>query len=256
MARTPGVTCTCRVVRYERGVPREVADEVPTEALVRLDVNGERAAMFSCSPTDLEALGVGYLVTSGFLQARDELLGVQVVDGCDIIIDVRLALQAVRDPCTCDAACGWRHGTEASLEGPAFRADDLLAAMDGLLARGEVFRRTGGAHFAAIIDPARGCEPAVFFEDIGRHNAIDKAIGGAFLQGIDLARAGLAASCRVSREAVRKAAVAGLPLVASRAGPTDGAIAFADEVGVTLVGFVRGGRMNIYTHEARVGWVS
>lgn len=256
MARTPGVTCTCRVVRYERGVPREVADEVPTEALVRLDVNGERAAMFSCSPTDLEALGVGYLVTSGFLQARDELLGVQVVGGCDIIIDVRLASQVVRDPCTCDAACGWRRGTVPSLEGPAFGADDLLAAMDGLLARGEVFRRTGGAHFAAIIDPAQGCETAVFFEDIGRHNAIDKAIGGAFLMGIDLARTGLAISCRVSREAVRKAALAGLPLVASRAGPTDGAIAFADEVGVTLVGFARGGRMNIYTHEARLGRVS
>ncbi|MBC7082099.1 MAG: formate dehydrogenase accessory sulfurtransferase FdhD [Firmicutes bacterium] len=256
MAETPGVTCTCRVVRYERGVPREVADEVPTEALVRLDVNGERAAMFSCSPADLEALGVGYLVTSGFLQTRDELLGVQVVDGCDIIIDVRLAAQAVRNPSTRDAACGWQHEMGPSPEGLAFRADDLLAAMDGLLARGEVFRRTGGAHFAAVIDPARGCEPAVFFEDIGRHNAIDKAIGGAFLKGIDLARAGLATSCRVSREAVRKAALAGLPLIASRAGPTDEAIAFADQLGLTLVGFAKGGRMNIYTHEARVGRVS
>ncbi len=242
------------MVRYERGARKDVTDEVPREAQVYLDVNGERAATFSCSPVDLEALGVGHLVTSGFLHVRDELQNVQVLGGCDIIIDVRAAPRAGRGAggLAPGGPPGQRPGGVASRGETPFGADVLLAAMDRLIAMGDVFRRTGGAHFAALIDPARGCEPCVFFEDIGRLNAIDKAAGGGFLGGIDLGRAGLAVSCRVSRDAVGKAARAGLPLIVSRAGPSDGAIALAVELGVTLVGFARGQRMNVYTHERRV----
>lgn len=248
-----GATRLCRVWRYERGVRAELQDEVPREAMVHLETNGERLATFLCSPTHLEALGVGYLVASGFLQARDELQSVHVLRSCDIIIDVHMASRPAQEAGDLHVARRTQDATPVPLKGgPGFHADELLAVMDRLLVSGEVFRRTGGTHFAAIVDPAHGCEPVVFFEDIGRHNAIDKAVGGAFLGGHDLGCSGLVVSCRLSREALGKAARAGLPLVASRAGPTDEAIALAERLGITLVGFARGGRMNMYTHSTRV----
>lgn len=236
----------CRLIRLEQGARREAIDEIPSEARVALELNGEKVAAFCCSPRDLVELGAGYLVSSGLLHARDELHSVQVLSDCDIIIDVRAAAKPRGEK-----VGQGRQGLGGPGD-PVFRAEALLATMERLLARGELFRRTGGTHFAAIIDCEQGCKPGTFFEDIGRYNAIDKAVGGAFLAGLDLHRAGLAVSCRVSSDVVRKAAGAGIALISSRAGPTAEGVALAHEAGVTLVGFAREQRMNVYTHEGRV----
>lgn len=239
------------MIRLEEGARREATDEIPSEARVALELNGEKTAAFSCSPRDLVELGVGYLVSSGFLHAREELHSVQVLSGCDIIIDVRAAARSG------PKGVGPRRQGSRLPRGLVFRAEALLARMEELLERGELFRRTGGTHFAAVIDCDdcdQACKPGTFFEDIGRYNAIDKAVGGAFLAGLDLRRAGLAVSCRVSSDAVRKAVGAGVALVLSRAGPTAEGVALAREAGVTLAGFARENRMNVYTHEERIVW--
>lgn len=236
----------CAVVRFEQGVRKEVCDEIPSEARADLELNGEKVATFCCSPRDLEELGVGNLVSSGFLHARKELHSVQVLSDCDIIIDVRAAAKPWQE------SVGFRTQGAGRPGGPVFSAEVLLSTMQALLVRGELFRRTGGTHFAAIIDSGQGGASETFFEDIGRYNAIDKAVGGAFLAGVDLGRAALAASCRVSSDVVRKAAGAGIPVIISRAGPTAEAVALARRAGVTLVGFARERRMNIYAHESRV----
>jgi FdhD protein len=114
----------------------------------------------------------------------------------------------------------------------------------------ETFRRTGGTHAAAIC----GIDGSflTFAEDVGRHNAVDKVIGMAALNDIDFGRCFLALSGRLSSEIVLKAARVGLPIVASLAAAIDSGIKIADEVNLTLVGFVRGKHMNVYSSPERI----
>jgi FdhD protein len=130
-------------------------------------------------------------------------------------------------------------------------ADAIRALPDRLAPRQETFAATGGLHAAAlctldgdIVDTA---------EDVGRHNAVDKIIGRQFLAGrLPLGDALLFVSGRTSFEILQKAWLAGVPVVAAVSAPSSLAIELAHEAGITLIGFVRGGRFNIYTHAARI----
>ena len=113
-----------------------------------------------------------------------------------------------------------------------------------------VFRETGGTHVAALF-PSRGAP--IHAEDVSRHCALDKAIGAAFLAGLEFPRAFLVVSFRLSSRLVEKAAWAGIPVVASLSAPTLQAAKLAEALGVTLGGFLRGGRFNIYSHPGRIG---
>jgi len=115
-----------------------------------------------------------------------------------------------------------------------------------------IFGRTGGLHAAALFD-ARG-ELIVLREDIGRHNAVDKVIGWAFVEGkVPLDNHALLVSGRGGFEIVQKAVVAGVPLLASVSAPSSLAVQLARELGLTLVGFLRGRRFIIYAGEERLG---
>lgn len=114
-----------------------------------------------------------------------------------------------------------------------------------------LFDRTGGLHAAGLFSPD-GANQGLF-EDVGRHNAVDKLVGHHFLKGaLPLSRSILLLSGRVSFEVMQKALAAGIPIVAAISAPTSLAIAFARDNGQTLVGFLRPGRMNIYTHPERI----
>ena len=144
------------------------------------------------------------------------------------------------DPLSCER----RIDTGFSIE-----AATLSAATTAFVRRSRLFKTTGGVHAAAI---AAGSEIIAFAEDVGRHNAFDKVVGACYRQGIELVDKIALATGRLSRELVAKAIPVSLPLVASRSAPTSAAAELADEANLTLVGFVRAGRMNIYTHPWRV----
>lgn len=140
--------------------------------------------------------------------------------------------------------CSRRIDTAFSIE-----AATLSEAMTAFIRRSELFKATGGVHAAAI---ASGSEIVAFAEDVGRHNAFDKVLGACYRQGINLIdKIGLATG-RLSMDLVAKAIPVSLPLAASRSAPTSAAADLADEANLTLVGFVRAGRMNIYTHPWRI----
>jgi FdhD protein len=141
----------------------------------------------------------------------------------------------------------------APVAGDALRLQSrVLAAIPGRVREAQrVFEQTGGLHAAAVCD-ADGAVACVR-EDVGRHNAVDKVIGWAATQGrLPLAGTVLFVSGRSSFEVVQKAAVAGVPLVAAVSAPSSLAVELAEEVGITLVGFLRGTAMNVYTHPERV----
>jgi FdhD protein len=115
--------------------------------------------------------------------------------------------------------------------------------------RSQIYRTTGGVHSAVLCDTGN---IIVFSEDIGRHNAVDKIFGECILNGITTDDRIIITSGRVSSEIVLKIARRNVPIIVSKSAPTDLGVRLADNLGVTLVGFVRGRRMNVYTHAGRI----
>jgi FdhD protein len=127
----------------------------------------------------------------------------------------------------------------------------LLASLPDLL-RQPAFNRTGGLHATGLFTPAG--ELVVVREDVGRHNAMDKVIGHALLEGmLPLSGHALCVSGRLAFELVQKAALAGAPVLVGVGAPTSLAVELAEDRGITLAGFARGGSVNVYTHAERVG---
>jgi FdhD protein len=126
----------------------------------------------------------------------------------------------------------------------------LIPKMIALLEeQSETFRLTGGVHGAALADSEN---MFVMYEDIGRHNAVDRVLGYAFLNRIDTADKLLLLSGRVSSEILIKAARRGVPLVVSRSAPTKLAVELAEQFGITVVGFARGQQFSIYSHKEKI----
>ena len=135
--------------------------------------------------------------------------------------------------------------------GPVVSRAVLIGLPDTLRAAQQTFHSTGGLHAAGLFTPA-GALIAIR-EDVGRHNALDKLVGSRVLAGVGpLNGCVLLVSGRVSLEIVQKAAVAGIPIVAAVSAPSDLAVAAAERLNVTLIGFLRGDGFNVYTHDARV----
>ena len=217
-------------------------------------------------------LAAGFLVSEGIVRQRPDLVELRALGGevsneilAELAKDVdfegwRLARNTfVNSSC---GVCGARSRDMIArqlplqtgvVDGSIFRLDaSLIGTLPGLLReRQQGFAQTGGLHAAALVD-ATGAIVAAF-EDIGRHNALDKLIGWAFLHGrIPLSDHLLFLSSRSSFELIQKAVMAGAPAIATVGGPSSLAIETAREFGITLIGFVRDQRFNVYSGEWRI----
>lgn len=264
------------VRRIARGVAQPAADDdVVVEEPLEIRAAGETLAVTMRTPGHDRELAIGFLFAEGVIASRDDVsrvahCGRPDQEGFGNTIDVAPAAGAefdiervalTRRGTLTTAACGvcGRRSVQdvidrcpALPEGPSIDAAALAAAMDKLRTFQPNFSRTGGIHAAAVLD-AR-LQPLAAFEDIGRHNALDKVVGALVLEGKVPGReaAVLLVSGRASFEVVQKASAARIPLVASVSAASSLAIDLARATGLTLCGFVRNGSMTVYSHPGRL----
>ena len=234
-------------------------DAVVVERPVEIVLGGRVLVRVQCLPERLEDLAVGFLRTEGLIESAAAVAECRAAPDAgrvEVRADVdpdRLVL--FRERVAMSSGCGSGASAVATalprLASEArFDPEEVLARMKDLLQASALFRETGGVHAAALTD---GRTLRAFAEDIGRHNAVDKAVGAAMREGLDLARLALLTTGRASADIVAKAVRAGLPAVVSRGAATSQAIALARSAGAAVAAFARAGRMNVYAAPWRFG---
>jgi FdhD protein len=253
----------CLVVRADTGAA--TARDVVREEPLRVTVNGEPAATLSCTPEDRSDLALGYLITEGLLRVPEEVpVSLAEVESSDGPAEVWLSLpgpapvvrpEGNREKFS-SGAFSRASAAAASGDLPGFhrpdgrlRPDDVFRLRDAMEAGQALFRQTGGSHAAALgVVPVEGAGVSMIVrEDIGRHNALDKAVGAAARLGLPLERTLLMLSGRLSVEMLAKAARAGIADVAGVSAPSAAGVEFARRQGMFLAGFVRDDTMTVYS---------
>ena len=255
------------------------ADLLAAEEPLGIRVDGTALTMTMRTPGDDVELTAGFLVGEAIVRGRDDIAGMKACDGTTCghldhtddeignIVDVALAPGVAVSPGArrnfmTTSACGVCGKTSIddicvlpqaplSADGTVFAPVMLASLPDKLREAQRVFSSTGGLHAAGLFNAAG--EMLAVREDVGRHNAVDKIVGWALLQDkLPLAGCALLVSGRASFELVQKAVLAGIPLLAAVSAPSSLAADLAEEAGLTLVGFLRGQSMNVYTGANRV----
>ena len=258
----PDYTTSIEVRRYDHSGLSVLQDVIIKERPITLFVNGKELATLACSPVYLKELAVGFLFSEGILWERKDLRAV-TVDEEEGIIRVE-----AEGPLPSDENLRKRYVTTCSGKGKSsfYLVDDVLKikpidsglvlTIDEILyLSGEIekntviFRSTGGTHGVSLCTSK---EVICTFEDIGRHNAVDKMVGHCLLKGISLDDKVIVFSGRISSEIIIKIARIKSPMIISRGAPTDMALGIAKKLGITVIGFARPDKFNIYSNDQRV----
>jgi FdhD protein len=270
--RKPRSLDLTQVSEWDDGKLRRKEDFLAAEEPLEIRVGCEPLSVTMRTPGHDFELAAGFLFTEGLIQRREQIVALdspKQEDGAkngnvvlaDLAPEAVPDMEKMRRHFFATSSCGICG--KASIDSvrsrmlrppnPNFRFDAelLLQLPDSLRASQAVFGRTGGLHAAALFDSRGGL--LVLREDIGRHNAVDKVVGWALLEGcVPLTEAVLLVSGRGGFEIVQKAIVAGVPIVASVSAPSSLAVQLARELRLTLIGFLRGRRFVIYAGEERI----
>lgn len=232
--------------------------ETIVEAPVSLTVNGEVWLTFMCTPIELEAMAVGFLYNEGVIERMSEVEDVRVCEHGDNV-DVWLS-RAVEQPKSWRRTSGCTGGVTAvdllakpnvSFNGDRlkFRPEAIGNLVDKLFESQELYRETGGVHTSALSD---GEKVLLSAEDIGRHNTLDKISGLCLMKNVWPETRILITTGRISSEMLQKAARLQAPILISRTSPSSLSIEMAERYGITLIGYARRQRFNVYTNPQRV----
>lgn len=253
---SPSIAISYR--RFEFQKWEEVQAETIVESPLSVTVNGQVWLTLMCTPTDVEALALGFLYNEGVIQSLDEVADVRVCEHGDNV-DIWLYHSAER-PLTWRRTSGCSGGMTAvdaqarlgvSLEGkgPILTPQQVEALVEQLLEGQELYRETGGVHTSILSDGERILLRA---EDVGRHNTLDKIAGLMLLKGVWPEHCVLVTTGRISSEMLQKAARLEATILISRTSPNSLSIALAERYGITLIGYARRHRFNLYTHPQRI----
>lgn len=250
-----------KIVKYNNDLVERTYDSIVVEKVQNIFVNREFYASLICTPSEIKELAAGFLFFEGVISSKDCISAMEELN--DNILCVMLKnefnqdinkIKALTSGCA-GGSIGLDFLEESNIKpvkgNCKISSDYVFELMKEFNSRSELFKQTGGVHSCAICDD-NGI--LYFSEDIGRHNAIDKIIGKALFENIKLENKIILTTGRISSEIAIKAAKAGVPILISHSAPTSLALDIAKAAGMTVLGFARGRRMNIYCGEERISF--
>ncbi|CCQ96206.1 Protein FdhD homolog [[Clostridium] ultunense Esp] len=233
-------------------------DVVILEYPFTIFVNDEEIITLLCSPNSLKELMVGFLFSEEFISSLSDIDRIRLDEdkgiGYIYLKNINQFNEKLRGKRTITSGCG--KGTlfynvldsfksKRIKEPLSIEVENIKRLISKFNKKSELFLNTGGVHSCALCSAN---DIILFEEDIGRHNALDKIFGKALLEGIDTKDKIILTSGRISSEILIKSAKRQVPVIVSRSAPTSLSIELAEELGITLIGFARGQKMNIYTN--------
>ncbi len=251
------MTTDFTVIKYD-GIVSKVSMTVPEEKPITIILNDENLVTLMATPKNLRELALGFLYAEGFI---DEIKGVEVISSDEENSTVKVRADSVlRKPKNKIFTSGFGKGVTFSdplnekglktiSSSKVFSAKRIINLMAKFLRSMEIHRSTGGVHCSALCSEN---DILSIQEDIGRHNTIDKVLGDILIGDISTEDKMIFTTGRISSEMLYKSAKVGIPVVASHSTPTDVSIEIGKRFGVSVIGYVRAGKMYVYTHPERI----
>ncbi len=238
-------------IRFE-GKPSKVVETIVNDEEIEMIINNSVSRRFSISPNSLREFTVGYLLGEGLTGSADNISNISIEENI-IKAEIDLDDFDIRKELVVGSDCfgGWR--TKIEFVGKVksdftISKEALTEAFGKLKKEAKVWQETGGTHVAGIVYE----DNFIAIEDVSRHVAVDKVIGAGALKNYDFSKSFIVYSGRMPADMLIKIARVGIPIIASNAAPTSSGFSVAEEARVTMLGFVRGERFNIYTHPHRI----
>lgn len=250
---------TVNIKKINAAVEQEITDEIIVEKVLNIFVNRNFYFSLMCTPNEVIELTMGFLFAEGIISSVEEVASIEELienNVCVILKKVLVSDSKKRKAFT--SGCGkgsidldiFEEFNLKPVEGNTkYSVNDILSIMRDFNNKSQLFKETGGAHSCSICN-STGI--IYFSEDIGRHNALDKVIGKSIMDGLDLNNKILMTTGRISSDIAVKASKIGIPIIVSHSAPTDMALDIAKSCNMTMIGFARGNRMNIYCGEHRI----
>lgn len=251
-----------KITRIRLKEKEEVEDKVIKETPLTIFLNGEELVTLLCTPCQLIYLAIGFLAGEGFIKKKEDIKDISLDQERGIIkVEVEDSLELVKKSFAkrmITSGCGKGTifysindvlGSSIIQSKMKLHYSEVLNLMREFQNSSLLFKKTGGVHSCALCQDGKILK---FQEDLGRHNALDKVLGECFWEGVFTLDKLILTSGRITSEILLKVAKWEIPMIISHGAPTDLAIKLAEKLGLTLVGFVRGEKMNIYTYEERI----
>ncbi|MBM7583804.1 FdhD protein [Bacillus pakistanensis] len=250
------------IMRFQNGELVDAEDVIVSEFPLTIFVNNEEFATMVCSPDNLKELVYGFLASEGIIRMYNDILSFELDENKGMAyvqtsspISIKQENYSKRFIGSC---CGksrqfyFQHDVKTAktvMTETKISPHECLYLMEEMQKQSDVFQATGGVHNAAL-----GTTSSIMIirTDIGRHNALDKILGYCILNRISVRDKVLVFSGRISSEVLLKAAKIGVGVILSRSAPSELAIKLAEDLNITMVGFIRGGSFNVYTHSKRI----
>ena len=250
-----------RIIEYKENQFTEKEDCVVDEHQLAIHLNGTPYISLMCLPRDLDELTIGFLFSEGIIRSFQDIVSIDSDLQTDVFVVLRDAPHTqTKEKTVRVVPTGFANrslilpqvddGTVPAItSGLQISADSILSMIAEFNHQSELFQQTGAVHSCKLVleDGA-----SLFFEDVGRHNALDKIVGRALMLDLSIEHGILLTSGRISSEMLIKTAGLGIPCIVSISAPTRMAVEMARKLNLTLIGFARGSRFNLYSGEHRI----
>lgn len=229
-----------KIIRYDSTGSKKKDDAVIRELRANLVINGELYLSMMCLPQHFEEMAVGFMFSEGLIKSYSDIEKIDATCTGNIFVFTHKPINTATAQ---DDDLQELDGTQS------FEYQEIVDMMNNFNKQSPLFNEGGGVHFAALRFKNGN---NIFYEDVGRHNAVDKVVGKALMQNLPIKEGILLISGRISTEIVLKTARLGIPVLVSQSGPTNVSLALAQKVNMTLIGFARGMRFNVYAGTQRI----